>query len=355
MRGSVTGRRRPGLSRRPLSLIVGLILAATSLSTADPVGAAGNRPPGGGSGACQTVDGQATCQSGVTFTANGSGITVAAPKDWKPSPCWYEPSFFTPTFLKVVSLLPLIGPVIPLLTGGDTGTNGDYHDGQKGRWWGFVYNPTMPDAMTQCTMSPYPLLEWVPDATPTPPNAVDVWKMAAAAAEVIPVNPPALTLRPGADKQIVNLPTLVSFTNAFPRTWVTARLNVDGYALAATTIATPASITVDAGTSNASPSSCTYTLSPNNGDSQNYQMDANSTHCSAGSSGPNAGIVYRRPTAPGTTYALTATVTWNVTWTNTDSPDSPPQTDHTLGPLTLPTPAIPVTVNEVETVNPTGQ
>ena len=351
MPSPVIGPSRPVLSRRTLSLVVGIVIAATSLSTAAPASAGGGRGQGSSQGCQQDVGGHATCQSGVVFSVNGTGTTVAAPKDWQPSPCWHEPSIITPGLLKLLSLVPLIGPVIPVLTGGDTGTNGDYHDGQKGRWWEFVYNPNMPDAMTQCQLSPYPPLEWVPDVTP-PADAVDPWQMAEAAAEVIPVTPPVLTLRPGANRQIVNLPTLVSFADPFPRTWVTARLDVNGYALAATTIATPASVTVNAGTPNASPSSCTYTLAPSSGD---YQVDANSAHCSDGSSGPNAGIVYRRPTAPGATYALTATVTWNVTWTNTDNPDSPPQTDHTLGPLTLTTPPVPVTVNEVETVNPTGR
>lgn len=332
--------------RRPLSLVVGLILAATSLSTADPAGAKGSSGPGTPPG-CQDVNGQATCHSGVVFSVNGTGTTVAAPSDWTPPACWYEPSLFTPTFLKVAYLLPVIGPVIPLLTGGDIGNNGDFHNGQKGRWWGFVYNPAMPDAQAQCQLLGYPLLEWVPDVTP-PQEAVTAWKMAAAAAKVVPVTPPQLTLRPGANSQVVNLPTLVSFTNPMNRTWVTASLNVDGYALAATTIATPASITVDAGTPHASPSSCTYKLAAAGG---TYQVDPNSTRCSDGSSGPNAGIVYRRSTAPGATYPLTATVTWNVTWTDTASPDSPPQTDPTLGALTLTTPPTPVTVNEIETIN----
>lgn len=140
----------------------------------------------------------------------------------------------------------------------------------------------------------------------------------------------------------------VSFTDALPRTWVTAQLNVNGYALAATTVATPASVTVNAGSPDASPSSCTYKLAPNG---NNYQVDPGSTRCSDGSAGPNAGIVYRRRTPAGTTYPVTATVTWNVTWTDTASPDSPPQTNPALGPLTLTTAPLPVTVKEIETTN----
>lgn len=343
--------RSSGLFRRPLSVVASLILAATALSIADPADATGNRGPGqGGTSAncAYDVNGHATCQSSVTFTINGSGTTVAAPTGWTPPACWYEPSFFTPTFLQVAYLLPLVGDVIVMVTGGDTGTNGDFHAGQKGRWWGFVYNPAMPDAEARCDLPGYPILEWVPSVTPPPQEAVSAWKMAAAAAKVMPVNVPALTLRPGADGQVVNLPTLVSFTDPLPRTWVTARLNVNGFALAATTIATPASITVNAGSPDASPSSCTYSLASNGG---NYQVDPSSTRCSDGSAGRNAGIVYRRPTPAGVTYPLTATVTWNVTWTDTASPDSPPQATPALGPLTLTTPPIPVAVKEIESVN----
>ncbi|WP_194891687.1 hypothetical protein [Catenulispora pinisilvae] len=346
----MTGPRRPGISRRLVSLLAGLALAGTALSGASPAQARGSGGTGSSQG-CQSANGDATCISGVYFTGpGGTAVTTTGgtSTDGQIPGCWYEPSKISPEFLKIAFLIPLVNLVIVGLTGGDTGTDGDFHAGQKGAWWEFVFNPAMslPDAQAHCDIVG-PILEWVPAAAPPPQEHVETWKMAGAARNEINLTAPTLTLRPGANNQIVNLPTLVSFTNPFPRTWVTARLNVDGYALAATTIATPVSITVNAGTPNASPSSCTYTLAPAGG---NYQVDPNSTHCSDGSTGPNAGIVYRRPTN-GTTYPLTATVTWNVTWTDTDNPDSPPQTGYTFAPLTLDTPATPVTVNEVETVN----
>lgn len=348
MRCSMTRRRLPTVLRRPLALCGVLILAANWLAVSGPVEAWGGS--NGSSVGCDAINGKATCTSVVVFKANGTGSTVAAPSNWVPPACWYEPSFFTPTFLRIAYLLPVFGDLVPLITGGDTGTNGDFHDGQKGHWWGFVYNPSMPvaDAQAQCQLTGGPILEWVPDAVPVPREAVTAWKMAAAAAKVIPVNPPTLSLQPEPGNQVVNLPTSVSFTNPLPRAWVTATLNVNGFALAATSIATPASLTVNAGTSDASPSSCTYSLTPKGGD---YQVDPSSARCSDGSSGTNAGIVYRRRTPAGVTYPLTATVTWNVTWTDTASPDSPPQATPALGPMTLTTPPIPVAVKEIESVN----
>lgn len=46
MPGPVTRRQRPGISRRALSLLVGLIVAATSLSIAGPAAAKGSTGPG---------------------------------------------------------------------------------------------------------------------------------------------------------------------------------------------------------------------------------------------------------------------------------------------------------------------
>jgi enoyl reductase len=350
MHSPVIRRRRPGFARPLISLLAGVILATASLSTAGPAAAQGVTGPTTTAN-CQSVDGNATCQSGVTFRFSGSAGTKSGggPSDWTPPACWYEPtSVFTPELLQAVYQLPLFGILVVLLTGGDTGTNFDFHANDKGNWWDLVYNPAMPDAQTQCTLAG-PILVWVPDAAPAPQEAVTTWKMAAAARNMIPVDAPALTLKPGPGNQIVNLPTLVSFTDRLPRTWVTASLNVDGYTLAATTVATPASITVDAGTPNASPSSCTYQLASDS--SGTYQVDPNRTTCNDGSSGPNAGIVYRRPTAAGATYPLTATMTWKVTWTDTASPDSPPQANPTLPDLTVTSPAIPVVAKEVETIN----
>jgi len=349
MHGPVTLRRRPGPSRRLPALLAGLILATSSLAAAGPAHARGG--DGGQTTGCQSVDGKATCISGVWFSPPSGGAGTkkgGGSSDWTPPACWYEPSSgFSPQLLQAIYQIPLFGIIVVLLTNGDTGTNYDFHANDKGEWWEFVYNPAMPDAQTQCTLPGWPILEWVPTATP-PQEAVTTWKMAAAARNEIPVDVPTLTLRPGKDAQIVNLPTQVSFAAALPRTSVTANLDVGGYILAATTVATPASITVNAGTPNASPSSCTYRLTADGGGS--YQVDPNSTSCNDGSSGPNAGIVYRRPTAAGASYPLTATMTWNVTWTNTTSADSPPQAP-ALPDLTVTSPVIPVQVKEIETIN----
>lgn len=59
-----------------------------------------------------SVNGQATCQSGVSFTINRTGTTVAAPSGWTPPACWYEPSFFTPKELEIASVLPGVGLIL---------------------------------------------------------------------------------------------------------------------------------------------------------------------------------------------------------------------------------------------------
>jgi enoyl reductase len=75
----------------------------------------------------------------------------------------------------------------------------------------------------------------------------------------------------------------------------------DGRVIAATVAASPSSLKVDAGTTWASPQSCTYQMS-----------DA-----TLNSSGASCNITYRK-SSNGGTYPFTSDLTWNVWWTPTD-------------------------------------
>ncbi|MEK8170803.1 hypothetical protein NKH77_18255 [Streptomyces sp. M19] len=147
---------------------------------------------------------------------------------------------------------------------------------------------------------------------------------------------PPVRLSPAADKQVVNLETYVSFAQGLDRVWVTASLNYPGIDIAATTVATPTALHIDAGTSSAQPSSCTYDLVRKDG---GYGVDSEGADCN---------ITYRRSSGD-SAYGLKASITWKVIWTASADPDGPAQQ-----------PALPdgettveqdVSVREVQSVN----
>jgi enoyl reductase len=143
-------------------------------------------------------------------------------------------------------------------------------------------------------------------------------------------------LRPDADRLIVNLPTEVAFQGALDRAWTTASINYKGVQMAATTVATPVALKVDAGTSDADPQTCTYDLVKGEG---GYKVDSKNAGCN---------VTYLRSSADGT-YPFKASLTWHVTWTDSADPDGPPQ--QPALPDGLSTYEQNVTVKEIQAIN----
>ncbi len=330
-----------------LAVTGGLTACALLLSGGGAWAGDGNN---GGSGSTGTATGgtgspgsiSATATSQVTTTSNykGSGPALtSSDTSWAPPGCWYEPRF-TPKEYQDYYRKSLIG--------WDTGKQyiaaqyaqlekEKYNQGKKGLWWQINYNDAVsPEyALNNC---PYTNPEiWVPTGDPTPPPGVltslELSRIAYAATKL---PSPPVRLSPAPTKQIVNLPTYVKFSAPLDRVWVTAALNARGINIAATTVATPVSLRIDAGTADASPQSCTYDLTRT---AAGYQVD---------SAGASCNITYRK-SSDGGTYPLKAQITWQVSWTASRNPGGPAQ--QPALPDGLSTYQQGVTVKEIQTVD----
>ncbi|MGP3928017.1 hypothetical protein [Streptomyces sp. 8N616] len=258
----------------------------------------------------------------VTGSSDGGDAKplVSSDTNWTAPPCWYEP-FFSPDEFKayIKAKYEEAGK-----GGADTVYDYynqvmsemneiDYHKGDDGKWWMLVQNDHLPpgQAMVQCPATES--WRWVGPADPAPDGLAITPKMLsdiAYGATKLPSR--KVTLSPAADKQKVNLATYVKFDNGIDRVWVTAELpNAN---LAATVVAVPVSLRVEAGTQYAEPQSCTYDFAKP-GDS--FQVDSSEADCN---------VTYRKATNDGS-YPLKAQITWKVTWTATGGPDGPTEPD----------------------------
>jgi enoyl reductase len=215
----------------------------------------------------------------------------------------------------------------------------DFHEGEKGAWWYRTYDvdqltsgSTNPQQMAQC--STLPSMVWVKAEAPTPPRAISPEVLSGMAYKAMKLPAAPVQLSPPAD-QIVNFPTYAKFSAALNRVWVTARFNDLGVDIAATTVATPVALRIDAGTPYADPRTCTYSLTQTPSD---YQADTSHATCN---------ITYRRSSGQ-STYPLQAQITWKIAWNATANPDAPPQQPPL--PDGMSTYTENVTVKEIQTV-----
>ncbi|MFE0457745.1 hypothetical protein ACFW1A_00610 [Kitasatospora sp. NPDC058965] len=272
---------------------------------------------GNGSSTPNSIESHVTITSSDTGSAAGAQHLMSVGSDWTPPPCWYEPAYTPDEFDTAFQQL------LASLTGGmgeeakaqydKLKADQDFHRGQEGLWWAMVKSKKawdLPNNSATCEQPPG--IVWVPKNSP-PPGMVAVTpemlsKLAYASTKL---PPPAVKLSPDAGSQTVNLPTYVTFNSPLQPVTVTAALNFEGLSIAASTLAVPVSLRVDAGTNDADPSSCTYQFAKT---SSGYQVD---------SSGSSCNIDYRRSSRGGT-YPLTAAVTWRVTWTPSTNPYAQP-------------------------------
>ncbi|HEY5836196.1 hypothetical protein [Streptomyces sp.] len=280
----------------------------------------------------------------VTYTERGTGEGDGATPvrsssvDFVPPVCWYKS--FTPEEFKreidrryTAAGQSGAGTVYNFYNQIQSQMNEiKYHQGDDGSWWVLTYDDSQLEKSNP-PVCPYDIgWMWQGAGDPAPPLVISPEVLARAAYGQMRLPTRGVTLSPVAGNQKVNLSTYVSFRRALTPVSVTAQLD----ALAATVVAVPQSLHVDAGTSYASPQTCDYTFTDSGG---GYAVD---------SAGADCNITYRRATAAGGTYPLTAEITWRVTWTATATPQ--PGVGQTL-PTGYSDFDQPVTVQEIQAVN----
>ncbi|WP_103503781.1 MULTISPECIES: hypothetical protein [unclassified Streptomyces] len=261
-------------------------------------------------------------------SSDGGSFTPKQAANWEPPPCYYGPYWKASEFKAWWE-----GYAEPFAHRTETseaatdiidrhnqkyGPDSRYADHnidkeEDGAWWWVHTNPDSSDREGRwaCGQDFF----WVdhgdvPDPGPGVPDALTLAELAYAHVDVPELE---FGLSPVAAAQKVNLSTWVWVPEAeLAPVSVTARL--DGYAaLSSTVTATPVSLTIDPGTDDA-------------------VVHAGSGGCAVSSSGaigerwesskagltPPCGVTYGRATHDGGSYALSATVTWEVSWSGSD-------------------------------------
>lgn len=186
----------------------------------------------------------------------------------------------------------------------------NYH---KDTWGMLVLNEHLPSGST-ATCDAKKSRQWVDPANPAPAGQSITGAMLSQVAYcATKLSSREVTLSPASDSQKVNLATYAKFDQPVNRIWVTAQLPAAN--LAATVVAVPEALRIDAGTDYADPKSCSY---PFNKSGTAHQVDTSNASCN---------VTYRKATTSTDTYPLQAQITWRVTWTASASPDGPPQPD----------------------------
>ncbi|QKW08468.1 hypothetical protein HUT18_20950 [Streptomyces sp. NA04227] len=274
-------------------------------------------PPGTGGGGSS---GNGSIGAQVEYQTNFTGGPGASQMDtssgpWKPPLCWAQPKFTPDEYKeykkKTAPIDPSTGKVLP---GWDKGT--EFHEGDDGAWWFNTYAVDQLKSgkiefqdLKKCTTIPN--VQWRKAGDP-PPDMISPLALAGLAFAETKLPAPGVELSPTPDKQVVNLPTKVKFDAPLPRVWVTATFNHFDVNIAATTVATPVSLQIDAGTDAADPRSCTYDLAKSK---TGFQVNTRDSGCN---------VTYRRSSRDGE-FPLQAQVKWKVTWTDSADPDGAPQ------------------------------
>jgi len=208
--------------------------------------------------------------------------------------------------------------------------DGHYHEGKDGSWWVLTWDESrLNDFGASCPYSDGYF--WRPPAEP-PQGQITPDMLANAAYGQMKLPSKGVTLSPVPQNQKVNLPTYVAFTQAAAQVSVTAQVTEpNGTVIAATVVAVPSKLHVDAGTQYAAPTSCDYAIE---GGKFN-------------SAGAGCNITYTR--ASHGTYPFTADMTWTVTWTATAEPD--PGNGKPLQPDGFSESRQDVTVQEIQAIN----
>ncbi|WP_407565642.1 hypothetical protein [Streptomyces sp. 184] len=331
---------RQGLSTRSVRVATTVALAC-GLALATAGQASADRPSGG-----TTYDPSGGSSPGAGFSfrysSPGSGGTPmqSSNANWSPPPCWYAPTYTNDSLDKHNEELhedPTSGVRGDVLERRKEETEEKRKSGEEGMWW-----ERKPDDAAllprECNLGEW--IVWVEEGDPDPPEgAVDPEILAGFAYERMKLPAPPIDLKPDPDRNVVNLPTKIEFSEALQREWVTANYdNAEANVhIAATTVAQPVSLRIEAGTEYAEPNACEYRLT--GGGDGGYQVNSDDAGCN---------ITYRKSSGEGT-YPLRAEIVWEVSWNATDNPDGPPEGDPEL-PNGLSVFEQDVTVKEIQTV-----
>ncbi|MGI5437090.1 hypothetical protein ACQEV4_06395 [Streptomyces shenzhenensis] len=297
----------------------------------------------------------ASLYSRITFsssTGGGGGKGNVTPVgDWTPPACWYEPrsaedfaQYVEDMYTETINT-----PGQHSYAKTSVGMfRNDYKDGtyknynldvkDEGNWWVAVVDEDrwMEPAAQACNKQPF----WVEtgDAPPVD-NAVTPQILAELAYNRIRLPATEVTLAPQNTTK-VNLATWAWLDKAkFDEVSVTASLNVAGLDIQATTTARPVALRLEPGTPDATtyPGSGICRVNADGSIGEPYAKGkADRT--------PPCGVKYLRSSGNGT-FDLRATVTWEITWTGTGSPNPTRLPDGTFGNDQA------VTVQEIQSVN----
>ncbi|AUH41374.1 hypothetical protein [Streptomyces sp. CMB-StM0423] len=311
------------------ALACGLLLASAG-------GAAADR----GTGTTDTGGGGESGGDGISavvyarHSPDGGQPMTSSTGNWSPPVCWFEPRYTNDALAKHNEEMEDKGPLegIDHDTAENRKEETDAHKDKDGMWW--ERTPEM--SPRSCEIGE--LWIWVDRGDPDPPaDTIDPEILAGLAYKETNLPAPPVDLKPNPDRNVVNLPTKIEFSQPLDRVWTTASLVNEqaGINIAATTVAEPVSLRIDAGTEYAEPTSCTYDLVEADG---GYQVNSDGSGCN---------ITYRKSSGEGA-YSMEAQIVWDVTWNPTASPDGTPQNDDLPDGLSVSEQE--VTVKEIQTV-----
>ncbi|WP_407700927.1 hypothetical protein [Streptomyces hirsutus] len=333
----MTGSRRTLLCTSTAALAIAfsaLILTAPN-SAAEPVdyGKGDGTEESGGGDETGIYAAARITYSGSVAKNGSTGNVTSADVNWTPPPCWYAPYLGAEDFKKKMSK-DIKGQMNTPGMGGHAGaalselqrhyedeygwtdTPGykDYNvdkDGE-GMFWAAVENPDEPDLLKRSSCNDLPF--WVDNGEAPPPQyeeAITPEILAALAYQHMQLPDTEVSLAPEETTK-VNLPTWAWLDKAvFDEVQATAALNVPGFALQATTTATPVSLTLEPGTDDAEthPASGECTLNADDSIGEPYAKGKDDQN-------PPCGITYLRSSGDGA-FDLQATITWEIAWTGT--------------------------------------
>ncbi|MEE4545707.1 hypothetical protein V2S66_27530 [Streptomyces sp. V4-01] len=297
------------LNIRGLSRVAAVtLMCAGALLAAPHLAVAGNGKTGGGSSGAN--------QDGESYVAHVSysyhGVTkdgapmTSSDADYSPPVCWY--TAMTPDQMRAEinrrydeAGADNAGTVYEFYNNENNRmeTDGHYNQGKDGSWWVLTWDEERLNAGDyNC---PYDQGYFWRDPGNPPAGVITPEILAGSAYKRLRLPPKAVALSPNPGNQKVNLPTWVSFKGTGDLVSITAQLTEpNGQVVSATVAASPSSLKVDAGTTWASPRSCTYKMADG----------------ALNSSGAACNITYRK-SSNGGTYPFTSDLTWDVWWTPT--------------------------------------
>ncbi|WP_405938215.1 hypothetical protein OG338_17470 [Streptomyces sp. NBC_00726] len=313
-------RRTPYLAA---TLSFGLIalLPATASAEIIPGGSRGESKPSAERNG-HTLTSRISYSGSTKGTSGKSSGGFAPTGNWTPPACWYEPR--SPAeFKKSVEDMYTTTVNTPGQHSYAKTAAGQYRDMYKdgkyknynldkadeGAFWVSVQDEDRWDEPGAWSCSELPF--WVEKGkAPQVKNSVTPEVLAQLAYNQVDVPKTEVSLAPAGNTK-VNLPTWAWLDEAtFKPVSVTASLDAGGVSLRSTVTATPVSLHIKPGTKDA-------TLHPGSGEcafrgghigTPYAKGDADKT--------PSCGVTYLRSSGNGS-YALQATLTWNVTWTGT--------------------------------------